>query len=204
MGRWLSRDPIEEQGGYNLYAMVGNDAVNFLDYLGHSKENTGPVPEGNRSAGPYGPKVRDPNHGQPKGQNPPNARGKPSKPTGARAELFVGIGAKYFSNANTKRMLRREIASCSEDIRSKCQSGSDGELCVGCCFVGVLVESSFMRDAQYTVEMNSFIDCRSCEEARKGFDPENIIWEGFRSRITRSRNIVWYTQAIYVFNQSNL
>jgi hypothetical protein len=34
LGRWLSRDPIEEQGGYNLYAMVNNDAVNRLDFLG--------------------------------------------------------------------------------------------------------------------------------------------------------------------------
>ena len=30
-GRWLSRDPIEEQGGPNLYAMVGNDLIDFLD-----------------------------------------------------------------------------------------------------------------------------------------------------------------------------
>jgi len=34
MGRWLNRDPIEEQGGLDLYAMVGNDPVNRWDYLG--------------------------------------------------------------------------------------------------------------------------------------------------------------------------
>ncbi len=34
LGRWLSRDPIEEQGGYNLYGMVGNGIVNSWDYLG--------------------------------------------------------------------------------------------------------------------------------------------------------------------------
>jgi RHS repeat-associated protein len=34
MGRWLSRDPIEEGGGLNLYGMVGNDPVNKWDYLG--------------------------------------------------------------------------------------------------------------------------------------------------------------------------
>jgi RHS repeat-associated protein len=33
-GRWPSRDPIEEQGGYSLYAFVGNDGVNSWDYLG--------------------------------------------------------------------------------------------------------------------------------------------------------------------------
>jgi RHS repeat-associated protein len=33
-GRWLNRDPIEEEGGENLYAMVHNDAVNRVDVLG--------------------------------------------------------------------------------------------------------------------------------------------------------------------------
>ena len=33
-GRWLSRDPIEEQGGANLYGFVQNAALNFFDALG--------------------------------------------------------------------------------------------------------------------------------------------------------------------------
>ena len=33
-GRWPSRDPIEEEGGLNLYGFVGNDGVNDLDWLG--------------------------------------------------------------------------------------------------------------------------------------------------------------------------
>ncbi len=33
-GRWLSRDPIGEEGGLNLYGFVGNDPVNQWDYLG--------------------------------------------------------------------------------------------------------------------------------------------------------------------------
>ena len=33
-GRWPSRDPIEERGGINLYAFVGNNGVNRWDYLG--------------------------------------------------------------------------------------------------------------------------------------------------------------------------
>ena len=34
MGRWLSRDPIDEQGGLNLYGFVNNDPVNRVDWLG--------------------------------------------------------------------------------------------------------------------------------------------------------------------------
>jgi RHS repeat-associated protein len=33
-GRWPSRDPIEEQGGMNLYGFVGNDSLNLLDIMG--------------------------------------------------------------------------------------------------------------------------------------------------------------------------
>ena len=34
LGRWISRDPLEEQGGLNLYAFCGNNAVNRFDALG--------------------------------------------------------------------------------------------------------------------------------------------------------------------------
>ncbi len=34
---WPSRDPIGENGGINLYGMVGNDAVNWWDFLGQKK-----------------------------------------------------------------------------------------------------------------------------------------------------------------------
>jgi hypothetical protein len=30
-GRWLSRDPIEEKGGYNLHAFLGEDPINRVD-----------------------------------------------------------------------------------------------------------------------------------------------------------------------------
>ena len=34
LGRWINRDPIEEQGGLNLYNFVGNDGVYKVDFLG--------------------------------------------------------------------------------------------------------------------------------------------------------------------------
>ncbi len=36
MGRWMSRDPIGEEGGVNLYGFVENDGVNKADFLGMS------------------------------------------------------------------------------------------------------------------------------------------------------------------------
>jgi RHS repeat-associated protein len=31
IGRWLNKDPIRFEGGWNLYAYVGNDPINFID-----------------------------------------------------------------------------------------------------------------------------------------------------------------------------
>lgn len=36
LGRWLSRDPIGERGGHNLYGFVGNSPTGWKDYLGLS------------------------------------------------------------------------------------------------------------------------------------------------------------------------
>jgi len=62
LGRWLSRDPIFENGGVNLYGYVGNDPGNGVDPLGQSAVGTalpfaggvaladGPLPFGDTAA----------------------------------------------------------------------------------------------------------------------------------------------------------
>jgi RHS repeat-associated protein len=35
LGRWISRDPIGEEGGLNLYEFVGNDGISRFDMLGN-------------------------------------------------------------------------------------------------------------------------------------------------------------------------
>ena len=34
LGRWLGRDPAQEQGGMNLYGLLSNDSINAVDHLG--------------------------------------------------------------------------------------------------------------------------------------------------------------------------
>jgi hypothetical protein len=41
MGRWISRDPIAEWGGSNLYGFVGNDPFDFFDILGKIRIKVG-------------------------------------------------------------------------------------------------------------------------------------------------------------------
>lgn len=41
MGKWISRDPLEEKGGLNLYAFVENNPVNLFDALGQTSGSAG-------------------------------------------------------------------------------------------------------------------------------------------------------------------
>ena len=49
--RWLCRDPIEEEGGINLYGFVGNDGLNHWDLLGLRVD---PGPGGGGAGGSIG------------------------------------------------------------------------------------------------------------------------------------------------------
>lgn len=53
LGRWLSRDPIGEKGGLNLYAFVMNQSISAFDILGlreSYKTRAGAADAGNRAA----------------------------------------------------------------------------------------------------------------------------------------------------------
>jgi hypothetical protein len=41
-GRWLSRDPLAERGGLNIYEYVLNDAINYFDYIGNEASSSNP------------------------------------------------------------------------------------------------------------------------------------------------------------------
>jgi len=40
LGRWINRDPIEEEGGVNVYMFINNNGIAAVDYLGLSKVRT--------------------------------------------------------------------------------------------------------------------------------------------------------------------
>ena len=81
-GRWINRDPILEKGGWNLYAMVGNDAILFIDSNGLIKIpgtpiDVGPMPT---APGPFVPNPSDP-FPNPQDPNRPPPNPFPPNPT---------------------------------------------------------------------------------------------------------------------------
>ena len=59
LGRWINRDPIEEDGGLNMYCILINDTINWYDVLGLSKWPQPPIfdPPGGPGPGLPGWKV---------------------------------------------------------------------------------------------------------------------------------------------------
>jgi RHS repeat-associated protein len=55
LGRWLSRDPIAEGGGLNLYGHVGNNPINAFDPLGLFVPDAPPVINTGTAAAYIGP-----------------------------------------------------------------------------------------------------------------------------------------------------
>jgi RHS repeat-associated protein len=60
-GRWKSRDTIGEMGGVNLYGFVGNDGVNWFDFLGLDRLNVTIYPKPYKLEPPETPTPDDKN-----------------------------------------------------------------------------------------------------------------------------------------------
>ena len=45
LGRWTKRDPIEEEGGGNIYCMTNNNAINNFDFFGLAGSDTHNIPK---------------------------------------------------------------------------------------------------------------------------------------------------------------
>ena len=61
LGRWLSRDPIEEQGGVNLYGFVNNSTTGKYDFLGSTCCGGKKLPRGQECCNkrwPYDPRKK--------------------------------------------------------------------------------------------------------------------------------------------------
>ena len=60
-GRWINRDPIAEEEGWNLYVMINNNAISWIDILGSefkANQTEGSLAQGNMPVGWYGKTTR--------------------------------------------------------------------------------------------------------------------------------------------------
>ena len=110
LGRWLSRDPIAEDGGLNLYGFNYNDPINFIDILGYKPRSEMGFFE--RMAFDASNKVTG---GAPNSVNTTNALGE------AQAEALVrgdGDAAIQIAIANQQRVNSQQINSARAVINS--------------------------------------------------------------------------------------
>jgi RHS repeat-associated protein len=54
LGRWLSRDPMNEKGGLNIYASCSNNSVNLVDPMGEMSTVVAGAEIGGAVGGPIG------------------------------------------------------------------------------------------------------------------------------------------------------
>jgi len=154
--RWLNRDPIEEDGGLNLYVFVDNDSLNYIDDLGHNKKGyTGPIPKDQKSPNPV-PTVHRPNHQVPdtksdvvrspmnRGQNTiPKGAPLPQGPAGAAGGVANLIGQvqafnQQLEEINTMKALH-EVAVGSPIICDQQRRAMGKPKGCGCCVTIMIV-----------------------------------------------------------------
>jgi len=91
VGRWLSRDPIGEYGGWNLVVFVANDSVGHFDLLGEVMPADGGIFPGGPYNGPW------PTPGFPW---PPNPQPTPTPSSFALPNFAFGLATSYKVTGN--------------------------------------------------------------------------------------------------------
>ncbi|QYY37440.1 hypothetical protein [Ruficoccus sp. ZRK36] len=128
---WLSRDPIEEKGGLNLYSFVKNDGINFLDVAGLEAVGGTPTVPGLPPTTEF---------------QPPTPPATPSGASGSAADLATQV--KEFMDklddakidADLTSLLNGSMLICHQE---RIQMG-EPEGC-GCCILRILAEMQYPR-----------------------------------------------------------
>jgi len=117
-GRWLNRDPIEEDGGINVFGFVGNNPLSSIDIDGRQGWGIY-TPDGKTYIGPPIPKTQGPSAigmglSWLTGLGPAYYKLKPDD------DFSKGIRRSYMVELNRQRILKR--------IREYCDAGEKGNL----------------------------------------------------------------------------
>lgn len=112
IGRWLSRDPIMEEGGVNLYGFIDNDGVNHIDALGQVKYEFKHVKKEGLSLNGVG------------------SFGQPGPNTFSLFDAGSRSAVSYTRTIGRKGFLYSGTANCNSITDANCDSNSGGGIFV--------------------------------------------------------------------------
>ena len=156
-GRWPSRDPIEEDGGPNLYAFVDNSPIDWIDIMGEKKGGGKPHPAegpgGPTGAKPKLPDVKLPNRGIGANQGRGNAGG------GGLAGLVDAL-AREGSRATKRKAIQEGRSQCEKSRgQSKAPKGCN------CCVITVLAtNSAFPKYHFWNAKFHPRVRCSNLDD----------------------------------------
>ena len=131
LGRWISRDPVEEQGGLNLYGFVNNDPVNKYYVWGVGNINDVYTPKDYHSFfKPYYPPIT------------PNNNKRVSFPV--KSSPKSGSMADVLGFVNSLFNATREEIEYNKSLKKGCQecreyASKNGICCFGCCLINIYI-----------------------------------------------------------------
>jgi len=128
-GRWMSRDPIGERGGLNLYGFVGNDGVGSIDLLGDQQVPQEDIKIPN-AAHPFDDGQDDFNQGwggQPQPAPKPIA---PQPPAPIRKPILAPFGLRWHAVAIAEALMVAD-KKCLACCLVKAWAGAYDEKCLG-------------------------------------------------------------------------
>ena len=162
LGRWLGRDPIEEDGGMNLYAFVGNDPVGRWDRLGNYWSGT--YTNGDGSTGNH---YYERSTGQSAGYNPgalrvalkANLSGGPLDDD-LIDHLLDGNGNDYTTEASRVKFNRNEIflSEAFKPYIDKICNGSSEENLNNVAINGL--DSGFALLGKINIKLSGTVKCQ--------------------------------------------
>jgi RHS repeat-associated protein len=166
LGRWLSRDPIGERGGLNLFGFVGNSPVIFWDILGlyssgggfsnpHQYTGPGSYGSGTLQSVNAGPGWQYPSGSSQGGQfvrtttsrgsgNASSGGSGNSGSTGSRTAGAAGGAMNMLANAaimaEAAYYMQKAVSECVRDYRSMYGDSK----CPACCVIYIWMEKADM------------------------------------------------------------
>ncbi len=179
---WLSRDPIEEWGGLNLYEFVRNDPIYFVDLLG--LQDKGPIPNpvippNWPAPGPGDPPLPPPKTPPPAPPGKPSSGSPKSPPTGTPSSPATGAGvdalnmcADMWNDIFNRWELQDGIKIC----RSQMKGWQSSERCC----VMLFCKSQGCLSGRISIKrVMAYLDDQPCSAAQKEFEtPGKVLKPG--------------------------